>query len=148
MQPCRHRLRSTERPCGVRSIVSMAARLCTWSVPSPPSEGWCWRNARWPIRAASWPLLPELLDGLDLRGCLVSLDALAGQPAVAERVVSRGGDYLITLKGNQRKTHAEVKDWFAAHAFAPGAPLRPCCDAFDRSRGRLERIADQLAERA
>lgn len=84
-------------------------------------------------------VLPELLDGLDLRGCLVSLDALAGQPAVAERVVSRGGDYLITLKGNQRKTHAEVKDWFAAHAFASGAPLRPCCDAFDRSHGRLVR---------
>ena len=84
-------------------------------------------------------VLPDLLDGLDLRGCLVSLDALACQPAVAERVVSRGGDYLITLKGNQKKTHAEVKDWFAAHAFAPGAPLRPCCDAFDQSHGRLVR---------
>lgn len=84
-------------------------------------------------------VLPDLLDGLDLRGCLVSLDALACQPAVAERVVSQGGDYLITLKGNQKKTHAEVKDWFAAHAFAPGAPLRPCFDAFDQSHGRLVR---------
>src|SRR3712207_3464215 len=44
-------------------------------------------------------VLPELLDGLDLRGCLVSLDALACRPAVAEQVVGRGGDYLITLKG-------------------------------------------------
>lgn len=84
-------------------------------------------------------VLPDLLDGLDLRGCLVSLDALACQPAVAERIVSRGGDYLITLKGNQKKTHAEVKDWFAAHAFAPGAPRRPCFDAFDQSHGRLVR---------
>jgi predicted transposase YbfD/YdcC len=47
--------------------------------------------------------LPELLDGLDLRGCLVSLDALACQPAVAERIVSRGADYLVTLKANRRK---------------------------------------------
>ncbi|MGZ9110678.1 MAG: ISAs1 family transposase [Rhodoplanes sp.] len=84
-------------------------------------------------------VLPDLLDGLDLRGCLVSLDALACQPAVAERIVSRGGDYLITLKGNQRNTHAEVKDWFAADAFAPGAPRRPCFDAFDQSHGRLVR---------
>src|SRR5919107_5325773 len=84
-------------------------------------------------------VLPELLDGLDLRGCLVSLDALACRPEIAERIVGRGGDYLITLKGNQRKVHAEVRDWFAANAFAPGAPLRPCFDAFDDGHGRLVR---------
>src|ERR687886_61067 len=33
---------------------------------------------------------PELLDGPDLDGCLVSLDALACQPAIAERTVGRG----------------------------------------------------------
>ncbi len=69
----------------------------------------------------------------------MSLDALACQPPVAERVVSRGGDYLITLKGNQKKAHAEVKDWFASNAFALGASLRPCVDAFDESHGRLVR---------
>ncbi len=84
-------------------------------------------------------VLPELLDGLDLRGCLVSLDALACRPEIAERIVSRGGDYLITLKGNPRKAHTEVKAWFAANAFALGAPLRPCFDAFDESHGRLVR---------
>ena len=84
-------------------------------------------------------VLPELIDGLDLTGCLVSLDALACQPAVAERIVSRGADYLVTLKANRRKAHAEVKGWFAAHAFAPGARLGPCSDAFDKSHGRLVR---------
>jgi predicted transposase YbfD/YdcC len=83
--------------------------------------------------------LPELLDGLDLKGCLVSLDALACQPPVAGRIVSRGGDYLITLKGNQKKAHAEVKGWFASNAFALGASLRPCFDAFDDGHGRLVR---------
>jgi predicted transposase YbfD/YdcC len=84
-------------------------------------------------------VLPELLDGLDLRGCLVSLDALACRPEIAKRIVGRSGDYLITLKGNQRKVHAEVRDWFAANAFALGAPLRPCFDAFDDGHGRLVR---------
>jgi hypothetical protein len=78
-------------------------------------------------------VLPELLDGLDLEGCLVSLDALACQPAIAERVVRRGGDYLMTLKANRRKAHAEVRDWFATNAFALGTPLRPCFDAFDEA---------------
>jgi predicted transposase YbfD/YdcC len=84
-------------------------------------------------------VLPGLLDGLDLAGCLVSLDALACQPAIAERIVGRGGDYLLALKGNRRKAHAEVKAWFAANAFALGASLRPCFDAFDESHGRLVR---------
>jgi predicted transposase YbfD/YdcC len=84
-------------------------------------------------------VLPDLLDGLDLEGCLVSLDALACRPEVAERIVGRGGDYLLTLKGNRKRAHAEVRDWFAANAFALGASLRPCFDAFDDGHGRLVR---------
>ena len=84
-------------------------------------------------------VLPELLDGLDLCGCLVSLDALACRPEIAQQIGRRGGDYLITLKGNQRKVHAEVRDWFATNAFALGGSLRPFFDAFDDSHGRLVR---------
>jgi predicted transposase YbfD/YdcC len=84
-------------------------------------------------------VLPELLDGLDLAGCLVSLDALACQPGIAGRIVDQGGDYLLALKGNRKKAHAEVKAWFAANAFALGASLRPFFDAFDDGHGRLVR---------
>jgi hypothetical protein len=69
----------------------------------------------------------------------VSLDALACRPEVAERIAGRGGDYLLTLKGNRKRAHAEVRDWFAANAFALGGPLRPCFDAFDDGHGRLVR---------
>src|SRR6478609_8012072 len=84
-------------------------------------------------------VLPGLLDGLDLEGCLVSLDALACHPGVAERITGRGGDYLLALKGNRKKAHAEVKAWFAANAFALGGSLRPFFDAFDDGHGRLVR---------
>jgi hypothetical protein len=68
-------------------------------------------------RGGELAVLSDLLDGLEPRGCLVSLDALACQPGIAERIVGRGGDYLLTLKGNRKKAHAEVRDWFAANAF-------------------------------
>jgi predicted transposase YbfD/YdcC len=84
-------------------------------------------------------VIPELLDGLDLRGCLVSLDALACQPGIAERILGGGGDYLLALKGNRKKAHAEVKAWFAANAFTLGGSLRPFFDAFDDGHGRLVR---------
>src|SRR3954451_13320992 len=81
-------------------------------------------------------VIPELLDGLDLEGCLVSLDALACQPAIAERVVARGGDYLLALEGNRKGAHAGVEAWFAARGFALGASGGPCLDAFDDGHGR------------
>jgi predicted transposase YbfD/YdcC len=58
---------------------------------------------------------------------------------IAERIVGRGGDYLLALKGNRGKAHAEVRAWFATNAFAPGAGLRPVFDAFDDGHGRLVR---------
>src|SRR4051794_2843869 len=83
--------------------------------------------------------LPDLLDGLDLRGCLVSLDALACRLEIAAQITARGGDYLLALKGNQNKAHAEVKRWFEANAFSMHGSLRPCFDGFDESHGRLVR---------
>jgi predicted transposase YbfD/YdcC len=83
--------------------------------------------------------LPALLDGLHLDGCLVSLDARSCRREVAEHIVARGADYLLTLKANQGKAHGEVRAWFAAHAFDRGAGLRPCFDAFDGTHGRLVR---------
>jgi predicted transposase YbfD/YdcC len=84
-------------------------------------------------------VLPSLLDGLDLRDCLVSLDALAGRPEVATQIIGRGGDYLSALKGNQTKAHAEVRRWFEANAFSLGGSLRPCFDAFEDGHGRRVR---------
>jgi predicted transposase YbfD/YdcC len=84
-------------------------------------------------------VLPGLLDGLNLHGCLVSLDALACQPEIAEQITAHGGDYLLALKANRKKAHAAVQAWFRAQAFDRGAPLRACFDAFDEGHGRLVR---------
>src|SRR5215208_2104650 len=69
---------------------------------------------------------------------------LPGEPGRArlpagDRRVDRGGAYLLALKGNRKKAHAEVRDWFAANAFALGGSLRPVLDAFDDGHGRLVR---------
>ena len=83
--------------------------------------------------------LPVVLEGLQLDGCLVSLDALSCRRDVAAHILTRGADYLLTLKANQGRIHDEVRAWFARHAFAPEADLRPCADGFDDTHGRLVR---------
>jgi DDE_Tnp_1-associated/Transposase DDE domain len=45
--------------------------------------------------------IPKLLERLDLRGALVSIDAMGCQKEVARQVVEAGGDYLLVVKDNQ-----------------------------------------------
>jgi len=45
--------------------------------------------------------IPRLLELLDLKGALVTIDAIGCQKAIAEKIVAAGGDYLLAVKGNQ-----------------------------------------------
>lgn len=56
--------------------------------------------------------IPKLLDVLEIKGCIVTIDAMGCQTAIAEKIVKKRADYLLALKGNQGSTHAEVKDFF------------------------------------
>jgi predicted transposase YbfD/YdcC len=83
--------------------------------------------------------VPELLDQLALENSIVTLDAMGCQTAIAEKILARGGDYLLALKGNHKLAHAAVVEHFDQHCFRRGAPGRPDCDAFDDTHGRLVR---------
>ncbi len=83
--------------------------------------------------------VPELLDQLALENSIVTLDAMGCQTAIAEKILARGGDYLLTLKGNHPLAHAAVVEHFDQRCFRRGAPSRADCDAFDDTHGRLVR---------
>lgn len=100
--------------------------------------------------------IPELLDQLALQNSIVTLDAIASwrsdceadggkaagggcQTAIAEKILARGGDYLLTLKGNHSLAHKAVVEHFDQCCFRRGAPGRADCDAFDDTHGRLVR---------
>ncbi len=83
--------------------------------------------------------VPELLDQLALQNSIVTLDAMGCQTAIAEKILARGGDYLLTLKGNHPLAHAAVVEHFDQRCFRVGAPHRADCDAFDDTHGRLVR---------
>lgn len=45
--------------------------------------------------------IPELIKLLDLRGALVSIDAMGCQTEIASAITKKGADYLLAVKGNQ-----------------------------------------------
>ncbi|MFC1354789.1 MAG: ISAs1 family transposase [gamma proteobacterium symbiont of Clathrolucina costata] len=56
--------------------------------------------------------IPQLLEHLDIAGCLVSIDAMGTQKAIADTIRRKEGDYLLALKGNQCNSHKDFKDFF------------------------------------
>lgn len=58
------------------------------------------------------PAAQELLRLMDLRGTIVTADAMNCQKGTAAAIVSGKGDYVLALKGNQQLFHEEVKSYF------------------------------------
>lgn len=56
--------------------------------------------------------IPELLKLLDIRGCIVTIDAMGCQKKIARQITKAGGDYVLGLKGNQTKLKDDVERFF------------------------------------
>lgn len=59
--------------------------------------------------------IPEVLRLVDLRGAIITIDAMGTQKAIAEQVIDGGADYVLALKGNQEKLHQDVIDYLLEH---------------------------------
>ena len=68
-----------------------------------------------PSKSNEITVLPELLRMLDLKGCVVTLDAMGCQKKVVAQIIDQKGDYVISLKGNQGNLHLDVAEFFDAH---------------------------------
>lgn len=56
--------------------------------------------------------IPRLLELLDVKGALVSIDAMGCQKDIAAKIIERGGDYVLTVKDNQPSLLAAIQDCF------------------------------------
>ena len=53
--------------------------------------------------------IPEPLKVLDVKGAVVTIDAMGCQKEIAKQIVDQGADYVFSLKGNQGNLHKEVQ---------------------------------------
>jgi len=56
--------------------------------------------------------IPELLRVLELKGGIVTIDAMGCQTQIAEQIIEQEADYVLALKGNQGCLHKDVEDYF------------------------------------
>lgn len=55
--------------------------------------------------------IPELLRLVDIRGAIITIDAMGTQKAIAAQIVEQGADYVLALKGNQETLHKAVVEY-------------------------------------
>ncbi len=85
--------------------------------------------------------VPRLLEMLELKGCVVTADALLTQKSIATQVHEAGGDYVLALKENHRHLYEDVRDAFAWCHKQPGGLKRLCEDGVEHQEwghGRRE----------
>jgi len=56
--------------------------------------------------------IPTLLDTLYLKGCIVTIDAMGTQKAIARQIIDAQADYILALKRNQGQSYDDVVEWF------------------------------------
>jgi predicted transposase YbfD/YdcC len=88
--------------------------------------------------------IPRLLEMLDLKDSIVTMDAMGCQKEIAKQIVEAEGDYLLALKGNHGILHERVVDFFDSErargwkTFYGDEIAHSYCQSLDKGHGRLE----------
>jgi predicted transposase YbfD/YdcC len=82
-------------------------------------------------------VVPELLQALELAGCIVTADAMHCQKNIAKEIIEADADYVLALKGNQGTAFAEVKA-FLDDAVSRADQRLVFLETVEKGHGRLE----------
>lgn len=56
--------------------------------------------------------IPQLLDMLEMAGCIVTIDALGCQTDIAAKIIEKEADYVLSVKGNQGNLYDDLVGYF------------------------------------
>jgi len=84
--------------------------------------------------------IPKLLAVLELNGCIVTIDAMGCQKEIAKNIIEKGGDYILSLKGNQGNLFEDVKqlfDWTLKNNYQE--IIKEKYETIEKNHGRIEK---------
>ena len=83
--------------------------------------------------------IPKLLKLLNLKGHIVTIDAMGTQKAIAKQIIEQGGDYVLALKGNQGTLNEDVRLFLETEAAkTKNNAISSQCEHVDKGHGRIE----------
>lgn len=78
--------------------------------------------------------IPALLERIDVKGALVSIDAMGCNPSIAQSILDAEADYLLAVKDNQPTLHADIRGYFDT---APSGEIERA-ETVGKEHGRFE----------
>lgn len=85
--------------------------------------------------------IPELLEVLDLAGCIVTLDAMGRQTELTRQIRDQNADYVLAVKQNQEHLYEDIKELFDIE-FAQPTPFEGVAHDYtqtiNKDHGRIE----------
>ena len=82
--------------------------------------------------------IPELLDLLDIEGATITIDAIGTQEDIVNKIVNKGGHYVLPVEDNQRILKKEIKSKFDSYNNLLGNPEVFHKSTVDKDHGRIE----------
>ena len=78
--------------------------------------------------------IPKLLEILEISGCMVTIDAMGCQTAIAEAILDAEADYVLAVKENQPTLHEGIA-WFFLTQREKASPARGSAATRPRAKG-------------
>jgi predicted transposase YbfD/YdcC len=84
--------------------------------------------------------IPELLKMLEIRGCIITIDAMGCQAEIAKQIIEKEADYVLAVKGNQGHLFADMSELFALclQEEGPHTPIDDYHKTVNKDHGRIE----------
>lgn len=84
--------------------------------------------------------VPDLLEAIDLKGALITADAISCQKSIASACIEQGADYLLAVKGNQETLQKDIQAVAEKHweQHPQGEPSATFAEQENKGHGRLE----------
>ena len=75
-------------------------------------DGYCLGQKAVEEKSNEITAIPDLLDRIQIKGQVVTIDAMGTQTAIAEKIKNKRADYVLGLKGNQATLYEDVQSYF------------------------------------
>lgn len=83
--------------------------------------------------------IPKLLELLELKGCIVTIDAMGCQQEITQKIIEKGANYSICVKKNQPHLYEAIEDFFiTAEQNNFSAVNYSSSEEIDKANGRIE----------
>ena len=110
--------------------------MSAWS----KEDGFCLGQKAVEEKSNEITAIPELLDKIQIKGQLLTIDAMGTQKEIVEKIKKKRAEYVLALKGNQKNLYKDVKEYFENKEFQKEIEKRGAYKrTIEKAHGQIEK---------